>query len=68
MGLDARLGSLDVGKRADVVVWSGDPLEPLSQAEVMFIGGVEQNLGASRPMLLRDKYLTRERQRGESEQ
>ncbi|MNJ30339.1 hypothetical protein D3C77_249370 [compost metagenome] len=68
LGLDARLGSLDVGKRADVVVWSGDPLEPLSQAEVMFIGGVEQNLGASRPMLLRDKYLTRERQRGESEQ
>jgi imidazolonepropionase-like amidohydrolase len=68
LGLDARLGSLDVGKRADVVVWSGDPLEPLSQAEVMFIGGVEQDLAASRPMLLRDKYLTRERQRGEGGQ
>lgn len=68
LGLDARLGSLEVGKRADVVVWSGDPLEPLSQAEVMFIGGVEQDLAASRPMLLRDKYLTRARQRGEDGQ
>ena len=38
-----------------VVVWSGDPLEPLSQPSAVFIDGVEQPL-TSRPLLLRDRY------------
>jgi len=39
-----------------VVIWTGDPLEPLSQPVAIYIGGVEQPL-ESRPFLLRDRYL-----------
>lgn len=38
-GLAERLGSLDVGKSADLVVFSGDPLADLSGVEMVFIGG-----------------------------
>ena len=48
-------GALAVGQAADVVVWSGDLLEPLSQPEAVFIGGVEQPLQA-RNLELRDRY------------
>lgn len=41
-GQDARIGSLDVGKAADVVVWNGDPLETTSWPLNVFVGGVEQ--------------------------
>jgi imidazolonepropionase-like amidohydrolase len=36
-----RLGSLTVGKDADLVIWSGDPLDVMSRAEVAYIGGRE---------------------------
>ncbi|WP_150308964.1 amidohydrolase [Planctomonas psychrotolerans] len=39
--LDDRIGSLTVGLDADVVVWSGDPLDTGSRAERVFIEGVE---------------------------
>ena len=38
-GVAERLGSLEVGKSADLVVFSGDPLEDLSRVEMVFIGG-----------------------------
>lgn len=41
MGLDDRVGSLEVGKDADVVVWSGDPLDVFSRALRVFVGGRE---------------------------
>ena len=34
-----RYGSLEAGKVANVVVWSGDPLELSSRAEHLFIRG-----------------------------
>ena len=34
-------GSLEAGKVANVVVWSGDPFEPASFAEHLFIKGRE---------------------------
>jgi len=40
-GIDDRLGSIEVGKDADLVLWSGDPLDVLSRAERAFIGGAE---------------------------
>ncbi len=40
-GIDDRLGSIEVGKDADLVIWSGDPLDVLSRAERALIGGVE---------------------------
>lgn len=38
-GVDDRLGSLEVGKMADVVVLDGDPLDALSEVEMVFVGG-----------------------------
>lgn len=54
-GMAGQFGELRAGAAADVVVWSGDPLEPLSIAETIFIGGVEQ-APTSRQFLLRDRY------------
>jgi imidazolonepropionase-like amidohydrolase len=36
-----RLGSLVPGKDADLVIWSGDPLDVMSRAEVAYIAGRE---------------------------
>jgi imidazolonepropionase-like amidohydrolase len=41
IGVDARLGSLSVGKDADLVIWSGDPLDVMSRAELAFVDGRE---------------------------
>ncbi len=38
-GLDDRVGSLEVGKDADVVLRSGDPLDPRSRVECVYIDG-----------------------------
>jgi imidazolonepropionase-like amidohydrolase len=54
-GMDGQFGELRAGAAADVVVWSGDPLEPLSLAETIFINGQEQ-APTSRQFLLRDRY------------
>lgn len=56
-GADDRYGSLEVGKVADVVVWSGDPLDFSSRAERVFIGGVEVP-HTSRQTELLDRYRT----------
>jgi imidazolonepropionase-like amidohydrolase len=40
-GVADRLGSLEVGKDADVVVWSGDPFELTTGPERVFIAGRE---------------------------
>jgi imidazolonepropionase-like amidohydrolase len=39
LGIDDRYGSLEVGKMADVVLWSGDPLEIQSEVETVLIHG-----------------------------
>ncbi|HEX7915652.1 amidohydrolase family protein, partial [Rudaea sp.] len=39
LGLDARIGSLEPGKNADVVIWSGDPFSVYTKAEQVFIDG-----------------------------
>jgi imidazolonepropionase-like amidohydrolase len=41
MGLDDRVGSLRPGMDADVVVWSGDPLDIMSRAQRVFVDGRE---------------------------
>lgn len=40
-GVADRVGSLEVGKAADLVVFSGDPVHELSSVERVFIEGVE---------------------------
>ena len=50
-GLTGR-GTLARGSVADVVVWSGDPLELSSAPEHVFVGGVEQSLRNRQTRLL----------------
>lgn len=57
MGLGDDIGSLRPGRRADVVIWDGDPLELSSNVDVMLIDGVQQPL-TSRQTRLRDRYLS----------
>jgi imidazolonepropionase-like amidohydrolase len=40
-GIDDRLGSIEVGKDADLVIWSGDPLDVLSRVERALMDGVQ---------------------------
>jgi len=48
-------GRLDKGTVADVVVWTGDPLELSSRAETVIIGGVVQSLETHQTRL-RERY------------
>lgn len=54
-GFADKAGSLEPGKDADVVIWSGDPFEPLTQPVAVFIKGEAQPL-TSRALELRDRY------------
>lgn len=54
-GVADRIGSLDVGKAADVVVWSGDPFELSTSVEHVFIQGEEISY-ETRQTLLYEKY------------
>lgn len=39
LGIDNRVGSIDVGKDADLTIWTGNPLELTSKADEVFIDG-----------------------------
>ena len=56
-GVADRIGSLQPGKDADVVVWSGDPFEFATQPEHVFIRGREVR-APSRQDLLEQRYKT----------
>jgi imidazolonepropionase-like amidohydrolase len=55
VGMGSELGSLAPGRRADIVIWSGDPLEGSSAAEQVYIDGVRQPLDTHQTRL-RDRY------------
>ena len=57
MGLGGEIGSLKAGRRADVVIWDGDPLEVTTGVEAVWIDGVKQPL-STRQTRLRDRYAT----------
>jgi imidazolonepropionase-like amidohydrolase len=65
LGLERELGSLAVGKRADVIVTDGDLLEITTHVEAVFIDGRQVSL-ESKQTRLRDHYQARlERLMGE---
>jgi imidazolonepropionase-like amidohydrolase len=39
LGLEDRIGTLEAGKNADVVVWSTDPFSVYSHADLVYIDG-----------------------------
>lgn len=55
LGMGDEFGSLKPGRRGDVVIWDGDPLEIGTSAVSVFIDGVEQPM-TSRQTRLRDRY------------
>ena len=60
IGMGGDIGSLATGRRADIVIWSGDPLEGASAAERVYIDGVQQPLETHQTRLLqRYRYLPR---------
>ena len=57
-GLGAEQGRIAVGQVADLVLWSGDPLEVTTVAEQVWIDGRPQSM-RSRQTELRDRYRPR---------
>jgi len=55
-GVDKQLGSLAVGKQADVVLWDADPFELTSYPSAVYING-ERISNTTRQTELRDKYM-----------
>lgn len=55
VGLGSEIGSLRPGRRGDVVIWDGDPLELATAVEAVWIDGVRQSL-ENRQTRLRDRY------------
>ena len=55
-GLGDSLGSIEIGKNADLVIWDGDPLEVSTFSDVVIING-EIMSDMTRSKRLRDRYL-----------
>jgi len=55
LGLGGEIGSLRPGRRGDVVIWDGDPLELATGVEAVWIDGVRQSLD-NRQTRLRERY------------
>ena len=55
LGLGKEIGSLAPGRRADVVIWSDDPLQVSSNADMVLIDGVQQPM-ETRQTKLRERY------------
>ena len=60
VGMGGEIGSLARGRRGDVVIWSGDPLELSSAPEAVWIDGVRQPLD-NHQTKLRDRYRSLDR-------
>jgi len=55
-GVADRIGSIAVGKQADLVLWDGDPLDVAHYAQQVWLGGRAMPM-RSRQTELRDRYL-----------
>ncbi|MDY0956675.1 amidohydrolase family protein [Stenotrophomonas rhizophila] len=57
LGVGDRIGSIEVGKLADLVLWEGDPLDVGHYAGQVWLGGRAMPM-RSRQTELRDRYMT----------
>jgi imidazolonepropionase-like amidohydrolase len=78
LGIEARVGSIETGKDADLVIWTGNPLSPYSRVETTFIEGevyfdrardlqAREQLAREKQELLRKEREQARRNRGERE-
>lgn len=58
-GVGERIGTIAAGKTADLVLWSGDPLDVANTAQQVWLGGRAMPM-RSRQTELRDRYLRTE--------
>jgi len=65
LGVDDELGSITAGKRASLIVTDGDPLEPMTKIERVWLDGAEYDLDQSKHRQLYERY--RERIRAQAE-
>ncbi|WP_256642820.1 amidohydrolase family protein [Stenotrophomonas sp. 9(2022)] len=56
LGVADQIGTIEPGKRADLVLWEGDPLDVAHYAEQVWLGGRAMPM-RSRQTELRDRYL-----------
>ncbi|WP_372017757.1 amidohydrolase family protein [Pseudoxanthomonas sp. 10H] len=56
LGVGDRLGTIAVGRSADLVLWTGDPLDVINTAQQVWLGGRAMPM-RSRQTELRDRYL-----------
>ncbi len=58
-GVGADVGAIGIGRRADLVLWSGDPLDVAHTAQQVWMSGRAVPM-RSRQTELRDRYMNRE--------
>ena len=56
LGVGDRIGTIAVGRSADLVLWTGDPLDVINTAQQVWLGGRAMPM-RSRQTELRDRYL-----------
>ncbi|MCA1779964.1 MAG: amidohydrolase family protein, partial [Xanthomonadaceae bacterium] len=59
LGIDDQLGSLAAGKRASLIITNGDPLEPMTQIQRVWIDGQEYDLQRDKQRRLYQRYRAR---------
>jgi imidazolonepropionase-like amidohydrolase len=57
LGLEDRIGTLETGKGADVVIWNGSPFSVYALAEMVFIDGALRFDRAHPPAQARSDFL-----------
>lgn len=58
-GVERQVGSLDPGKRADIIITDGDPLQAVTSVRSMFINGEPIDLNDNKHTKLYEKYRAR---------
>ena len=59
LGVDDQVGSLEVGKRADVIITNGDPLQAVTNVQYMFINGQPVDVDDNKHTRLYRQYQQR---------